>query len=168
MAGILMVIAPERFRDEELLEPKRVFEENGINVVIASKGVKKAKGKLGVIVDVDKEVKEITAEDYDAVVFVGGPGAAIYFDDDMALKLARDAYKKCKVIAAICVAPSILANAGIFKGKKATCFESQQENLKMKGAIYTGDDVTKDGKIITANGPGAAVKFGEAITGELS
>ena len=168
MAGILMVIAPEMFRDEELLEPKRVFEENGINAVIASKGVKNAKGKLGAVVDVDKDIREIRAEDYDAVVFVGGPGAAIYFDDDMALKLARDAYKKCKVIAAICVAPSILANAGILKGKKATCFESQQENLKMKGAIYTGDDVTKDGKIITANGPGAAAEFGKKIMEALS
>ncbi len=163
-----MVIAPNNFRDEELLEPKMVFENAGADVTIASKGVKKAKGKLGAVVDVDIDIKDAMAGEYNAVVFVGGPGAAIYFDDDIALKLAIDAYKRCRIIAAICIAPSILANAGILKGKRATCFESQQENLKIKGAIYTGEDVTQDGKIITANGPGAAAEFGEKIMEALS
>ena len=168
MAAILMVVAPNNFRDEELFEPKKVFENAGADVVIDSKGVKKAKGKLGAVVDVDIDIKDARADEYDAVVFVGGPGAAIYFSDNTALKIARDAYEKGKVTAAICIAPSILANAGILKGKKATCFESQQENLRIKGAIYTGDDVTKDGKIITANGPGAATKFGKKIMEALS
>ncbi len=36
-------------------------------------------------------------------------------------------------------------------------------NLRDKGAGYTGDDVTVDRKIITANGPGAAAEFGAKI-----
>ena len=33
---ILMVIAPKDFRDAEYNEPRRVFEENGIEVKVAS------------------------------------------------------------------------------------------------------------------------------------
>ena len=168
MANILMVVAPDNFRDEELFEPKKVFESAGADVVIASKGVKTARGKLGGAINVDKNIANVHVDDYDAIVFIGGPGASIFFDDGTALGLAKDAYEKGKITAAICIAPSILANAGILKGKKATCFESQQENLRIKGAIYTGDDTTQDGRIITANGPGAATKFGKKIMEALS
>jgi len=40
---------------------------------------------------------------------------------------------------------------------------SEAGNLRDKGAEYTGDDVTRDGKLITANGPGAAAEFGAKI-----
>lgn len=166
--NILMVIAPEGFRDEELLEPKEVFEKNDVVVKIASKGVKEAKGKLGATASVDYDTEEVLVQDYDAVVFMGGPGASVYFDDETVLEMAREASEEGKIIGAICIAPSILANAGLLEGKKATCFESEEGNLKEKGADLTGEDVTVDGNIITGNGPGAAVKFGEKIIGLLS
>jgi protease I len=161
--NILMIIAPDGFRDEEFLEPKAVFENAGAEVTVASKGVKTAKGKLGATADVDIDITDADASQYDAVVFIGGPGAAVYFDDPAALKLAKDAYSMGKVTAAICIAPSILANAGVLEGKKATCFESESENVNQKSAGYTGDPVTVDGKIVTGNGPAAAKRFGQEI-----
>jgi len=160
---ILMIVAPENFRDEELLDPKAVFDKNNFKVTIASKAVKLAKGKLGAKVKVDYDINNILVQDFDAVVFVGGPGAAVYFDDETAHSIAREAFESGKVTAAICIAPSILANAGILKSKKATCFPSEANNLKSKGVRCTGEDVTVDGKIVTANGPAAAKKFGEKI-----
>ena len=168
MANILMIVAPDNFRDEELFEPKKVFENAGADVVIASKGVKTARGKLGGAINVDKNIANVHVDDYDAIVFIGGPGASIFFDDGTALGLAKDAYEKGKITAAICIAPSILANAGILKGKKATAFSSEEDNLNAKGAVYTGRPVTADGKIITANGPGAAAEFGKKIMEALS
>ena len=164
---VVMIIAPQNFRDEELLEPKEVLENVGVSVVVASKGTDSATGKLGVIVGVENDISEIDISNYDAIVFIGGPGARIYFDDSTALKIVQDAYKKGKVTAAICIAPSILANAGILKGKKATAFPSEETNLRAKGANYTGEAVTQDGRIITANGPGAAIQFGKTILKEL-
>ncbi|MCD6215813.1 MAG: DJ-1/PfpI family protein [Candidatus Aenigmarchaeota archaeon] len=164
---IVMIIAPENFRDEELLEPKQVFETAGFNVTVASKSVDEARGMLGAVVKVDKDVSNLNIHDYDAVVFVGGSGAAVYFDDAEILDLAQEAYKSADIIGAICIAPSILANAGLLEGKKATSFPSEKQNLNDKGAIYTGNDVEKDGKIITAVGPSAALKFGEEIRDAL-
>ncbi len=161
--NIVMVIAPDNFRDEELLEPKEIFEDSGASVVVASKGVSTAKGMLGATVDVDKDISEIDVKEYDAVIFIGGSGAFVYFDDPTAISIAKNAYDQGKIVGAICIAPSILANAGILEGKRATVWSSEAGNLRDKGAQYTGDSVTRDGRIITANGPGAAAGFATKI-----
>ena len=168
MKKILMVIAQTNFRDEEFLGPKEVFEKNGFQVTVASKGVSEALGVLGARVKVDLDVSQVKVADYDGLVFVGGPGASVYFNDQAALSLAKAAVGQEKVVGAICIAPSILANAGVLTAKKATAFSSEEENLREKEAEYTGEAVTVDGKIVTANGPGAAREFGEKIVDLLS
>lgn len=164
---VLMVVAPKNFRDEELFSPKKVLEEKGIEVEIASKGVREALGMLGGKTAVGKDIIEVKVEDYQGIVFVGGAGASVYFDDKTAQSLAKEAFQKGKVVGAICIAPSILANSGILEGKKATSFPSEEENLKSKGAIYTGEGVTVEGRIITAQGPSYARDFGEALAKAL-
>lgn len=170
---VVMVIAPSNFRDEELLKPKRVLESAGASVRIASKGVPEAAGVLGARVKVDMDLPEVNVEDYDAVVFIGGGGASVYFNDEIALDLAQKSFDAGKVTAAICIAPVILANAGILKGKKATSWtsptdKSTAEALKAGGAKYVGNDVVVDGFIVTANGPGAAEEFGRKLVQLLS
>lgn len=160
---VLIIIAPSNFRDEELFLPKEVLESAGVKVTIASKTTGTIIGKLGGRAEAELALKDADASDYDAVVFVGGPGASAYFNDRTALELAKDASRNGKLIAAICIAPSILANAGLLSGKRATAFPSEEGNLKAKGATYTNEPVTTDRKIITANGPAAAREFGEAI-----
>ena len=106
-----------------------------------------------------------------AVVFVGGSGAQKYYSNERALTIAREAYEKGKVLGAICIAPGILAKAGVLKGKNATIWDSGSGEfvkiLEENGAIYTGMNVEIDGNIITANGPHAAQGFAEAIIEKL-
>lgn len=165
---ILMIVAPENFRDEEFLEPKKVFENNGLKVTVASKGVKEATSMVKRIkIKVDLDVEEVNVTNYDAIVFIGGSGASIYYDDQTVLNIAKEAYEKNKVVGAICIAPGILAKSGILRGKKATIWDSGSGDfvkiLEEGGATYTGANVEQDGKIITANGPHAAKEFGEKI-----
>ena len=160
---VLMVIAPQNFRDEEFFETRTALEEAGHQVTVASLGVDKATGMLGGEAAVDLDLKQVNAADYDAVVFVGGSGASVYFDHPEALKLARQAAQSDKLVAAICIAPSILANAGVLEGKQATSWPSEKENLEAKGANYTGEPVTVDGRFVTASGPTAAPQFGQTI-----
>lgn len=161
--NILMVIAPEGFRDEEYLDPRTLFEAAGANVTVASKGVSVAKGKLGATVKVDLDIADANPADYDAVVFVGGPGATVYFNDSTAHRIANDFYSAGKVTAAICIGPSILANAGVLRSHNATAFESEAANIAAKSKGYTGDSVTVDRNVVTANGPEAAKDFGKAV-----
>ena len=160
---VLIVVAPRDFRDEELFNPKKVLESAGVKVLITSKEVSEAKGMLGGKAKVDLDLPQVKITEYDALVLVGGSGATIYFNDPVVLDLARKAVSENKIVAAICIAPSILANAGVLEGKKATVFESEKDNLIAKGAILINQPVVQDGTFITANGPAAARVFGEKI-----
>lgn len=163
----LMIIAERDFRDEELLEPKAILEEKGVKVVMASTSLSEAKGTFGARAKPDILLSDAKVEDYDAVIFVGGGGAKQYWNDSLAHKISQEAAKQGKILSAICIAPVILANAGVLAGKKATVWSSEIEKLKAKGAIYTGKPLQVEGKIITAEGPHAAKDLGKAIVKAL-
>ena len=167
--SILMIIARQNFRDEELAEPRAVFQEAGAKVTIASSVMQECVGMLKKVrVKPDTTIDKVDPKVYDAVVFVGGSGATEYWNNKTAHKIASDALAAGKVVAAICIAPVILANAGLLKGKKATVFQTEKDQLIKAGAKYTGAPVEKDGKIITGDGPQSARKFGETIRDALA
>ena len=167
MKKVVMIIPSKNFRDEELLEPKKILEENGVRVVIASSSLSEARGMLGARVKPDLLIDDIQTQDYDAVIFVGGSGSSEYWDSPIAHKILREADEERKVIGSICIAPVTLANSGILKGKRATCWSSEGSKLKAKGAVYTGKDLEVDGNIITCSGPSVAREFGEEILRSL-
>jgi len=170
---VLMVIAPKNFRDEELLETRKVLEGAGAKVTVASSTLSEVKGMFGAKARPDILLESAKAAEYDAVIFVGGSGSAVYFDDQRAHALAKATASAGKLLCAICIAPSILAKAGLLKGKKATVWDDKgpagpfSGNLKNGGALLSQDDVVRDGRIITANGPPAASKFGRTIVEAL-
>jgi protease I len=166
MAKIALIIA-NGFRDEELFFTKQELEKAGHETIIAGNKKGTATGMLGGKAEIALELKQVKTSDFNAIVFVGGSGSEIYFKDATALKLAKEFSKEGKIVAAICIAPMILANAGLLNGKKATCFPSEAGNLKAKGANCTGKTVEIDGKIITAAGPQAAREFGKKIVEQL-
>ncbi len=163
---VIMIIAPENFRDEEYFHTRQSLERKGVNVEVAST----TKMAISAIdhkeVQVDKLINEID-ENYDAIIFVGGAGARVYFENENALALAKSYYEKGKIIAAICIAPLILGHAGLLHDKKATCWDGHHAELTGFGAHFTGDLVTVDGQIITGNGPKASYEFGETIADAL-
>lgn len=163
----LFFIAPGNFRDEELLEPKEVLENAGIKTRIASTVKKEAVGKLGARIQIDFALEDIETSNYSGIAFVGGPGVVEHklYENPRVLFLARKFNKENRIVSAICVAPRILAKAGVLQGKNATAFPDEETiaMLKEAGARYTGSGVEMDGRVITANGPGAAKKFGEAL-----
>jgi protease I len=165
---VVMVIAPADFRDEELFETRSAIEAAGHKVLVASTTTGEVTGMLGGKAKPDLLLKDAKAADYDAVVFVGGRGSTVLFDDPAAHALASDAAKQGKVVAAICLAPAILANAGLLSGRRATSNEGATAALEAKGARVVDAAVVEDGRIITGNGPDAAREFGEAIARQLS
>ena len=162
---VVFIIAQNDFRDEEYLVPKKIFGELGAEVTVASEDTTIAKGMLGLSVKPDKRLKDVLLKDYDIIVLVGGSGSVVFWDDEELHTNLVEAADSGRIIGAICLAPGILARAGMLKGKKATVYASPNAKklLKEEGVIYTGNDVERDGNIITANGPAAA----EVFTNEL-
>jgi len=165
----VFVIAPTKYRDEELKEPMAILQARGCAVTVASSTLKPVKGMRGRVAKPTVLLAEVKAEDYDAIVFVGGSGAKVYFDDATAHALAKAGVAKGKLVAAICIAPCILARAGVLKGKTATAYGwLNRRTLRKHGARTVKDDVVRDGKIITANGPEAAKRFGQFLAQSLA
>ena len=98
MPRALMIIAQEVFRDEEYAEPKAVLERAGVNVTTASRAAGPAHGKLGMEAIADVGIVDVDPEEYDAIIFVGGTGAATYFDDPVAHRIARSADERGIVV----------------------------------------------------------------------
>jgi protease I len=163
---ILIAVAPERFRDEELLVPVTAFQKVGIACDIASTRRGPCAGMLGAKTTATHAFGDVDPNLYGAIVIIGGGGSQVYLWNDPVLRtLVQSFHASQKIVAAICLSPVVLARAGILKGIKVTFFESPDSLREMKsgGAVLVNKAVVVDGRIITANGPAAAQEFASAI-----
>lgn len=158
-----LIVASQNYRDEELFETKRALDAAGIQSVIASTRIGIIRGTLGGIAEANTLIGQLRIDNYDAIIFIGGIGAAEYVANPIALNLAREAVRNRKILAAIGTAPTILANAGVLTGVRTTSLLSERNTLVLAGALYTGLAVEQDRWIITGIGPAAALQFGSTV-----
>jgi protease I len=162
-----MVIAPERFRDEELELPRAALVSAGHAVTVSSTRPGIAHGMRGASEPVAASLAQMNATDYDALVIVGGAGAPAHLWDSAPLRsLVLAMHGAARPVAAICLAPPVLARAGVLAGKRATTFPDALAIVELKrgGAIYIDQPVVQDGTIVTGSGPDAAAAFGATLT----
>ena len=168
---LLVVIAPERFRDEELFEPLSVFQKAGIAYDIASIKAGTCTGMLGGKCDATLDIARVQAEEYDGIVVIGGAGSPEFLWGNSRLHtLVAEFAKAGRLVSAICLSPVVLARAGVLRGKKATVYRMADSVAEMRkgGAQLRDEAVVIDGTFITANGPAAARRFGEEIVSALA
>ncbi len=161
MAKVLLIIAPKDFREDELFGIKEALESNGIKTEIASTTKEIAKGTSGREVKPDKSLKEVDPENYDYIIIIGGSGSLSLLHSKDIFRIIRNA----KNIGAICLAPVILAVAGVLRDKEATVFETIDtlKAFKKNGCRYVEEDVVVDGTTITGNGPNATKEFAREL-----
>jgi len=161
----LLVIAPERFRDEELAEPRRALEAAGHHVTVASTRPGRARGMLGAEVAIERTISG-PGPDPDLLVIVGGSGSPDHLWDSEPLRnLVARMHAAGKPLGAICLSPPVLARAGVLNGVRATTWPEPRAILELKrgGATYVEQPVVRDGGIVTADGPNAAAEFGGVL-----
>ena len=167
----VLIVAPEGFQDKEYQDTKKSLVNKDVNVYVSST-TDQAVGKFGKKIKVDIRLKNLKVNDFDAIAFIGGPGATAYQNNMKALSVAKKANDNDKVLGAICIAPTILAKAGVLKGKKATVWSSNLDQtsieiLENNGAQFINEPVVVDKNIITGNGPQAASQFGLEIAKKI-
>lgn len=171
MKKIILLIAHEGFQPVEYFETKKVFDSAGFEVITASDKIGQAMPSAGTdSVYIDYEIKDIKPEDYDGFFIIGGHGAMDFLNTKEVHDLLKFFVKKGKFVGAICVAPRILAEAGILKSKQVTGWDGDNELagvLTDVGAKYIREPVVVDGKLITASGPAVARDWGLAIVKAL-
>ncbi|ODS42726.1 MAG: hypothetical protein MSIBF_05365 [Candidatus Altiarchaeales archaeon IMC4] len=169
------------FRPEEYFQSREVLEENGMEVFTAGarRGTIPARDIPGQpkSAQSDMDFNGVNLDDYIVVVVPGGsPGWQNLLKNDKVIRLLKQADEKGMLVASICSSVAVLAKAGILKGKKATIWPGQDDDIKRGGGIPVDADeiflektaVVKDGNILTANGPWASREFGRAIVKALA
>ncbi|HVP96850.1 DJ-1/PfpI family protein [Methanoregula sp.] len=167
---VVIAVAPEKYRDEELAEPVAALTKAGIGFDIASTRAGPCTGMMGGRTVAGLSFEDIDPKDYHGLIIIGGSGSQTYlWEDDMLIRLATYFHETGKVVGAICLAPVVLARAGILRQKKATVYDSPAAVMEMKKgkAVVVKEPVVTDSRIITANGPPAAKDFAAAVIKEL-
>jgi len=136
----------------------------GIEVITAGLDNRPVKASRGVNLIPDTDLDSAIRNEYDMVVLPGGLPGARYLDEDPRIKtLLKKMADDERYTAAICAAPTVLANAGILADKKATGYPGFLEKLDLPTTILSDEPVVIDGNVITSKGPGTAMDFALAL-----
>jgi protease I len=170
---IAIVLAFRNFRDVEYFVPEDVLTQAGAKIFNVSSEKGTAVGDEGGEVEIDFLAKDLKVDDFDGIVFVGGAGMGQQLENEDFQQIARKAMALGKILGAICIAPALLAKAGVLAGRKATVWSGPLEKdaikvLEAEGAQYQEKDVVVDKRLVTACGPQVAQKFAQALVGVLT
>ena len=161
---VLIVIAFQKFKDKEFMHSMKTLKRLGAEITVGSTQEGRARGVGGTKIHVDTILSQTSAANYDGIVFIGGPGCRTeLWNNEDALRLAREGAKKKLILGAICYGPGILAKAGLLRGHTAAVFRDHHTRALFReaGARISPQHVIVDGRIVTADGPDAAKAFAD-------
>jgi len=153
------------FEEIETIAPVDLLRRAGIEVTMAALTEERlVTGRCGVTVRADAVLAAVAEDDWDLVFIPGGPGVKALRADGRSAALARRQVGAGRPVAAICAAPTVLADAGVLAGRRFTAHFSVHAELP--GALAQ-EAVVEDGLILTSRGAGTAVAFGLALVRRL-
>lgn len=172
MAKRVLIIATDGFEQSELMEPRKLLEAAGIKTTLASPTPAKIRGwNHGEWVEpltVDKDIEEVSADDFDALLLPGGQmNPDILRMDDRVIELIENFDSDGKPIAAICHAPWLLIEADLVHGRVVTGWPSIHTDLENAGADVVDQEVAIDGNLITSRKPEDIPAFTQALIDAL-
>lgn len=153
------------FEEVEALIPVDVLRRGNVHVDMVAVGEElNQTSSHQITLQCDLSIDEAELDAYDLVVLPGGiPGTPNLKANKKVVDTLKSFANEAKPIAAICAAPSILAEEGLLKGKTATANPGFQHVIEENGAILSHGSVVVDGNFITSQGAGTAFDFAFAI-----
>ena len=163
------VLATDGFEESELTEPVKALREAGAQVTVLSlkpgqiQGVRHDLNKT-VQVKVDRAIRDVSAEEFDAVHLPGGTVNA----DSLRMVPEVRAFLRAvqaagKPIAAICHAPWELVSAGLVRGRTLTSYHTLQDDVRNAGGHWVDREVVEDGNWVTSRQPDDLPAFNRAM-----
>jgi len=99
---VLVVVAQRQYQDRELAGTLAGLSAANIDYQIASTKTGTCEGKLGGSVEASVSIRDASPDDFQGIVFIGGPGSAELAKDASAQKLAQAFAHDHKPMGAIC------------------------------------------------------------------
>jgi protease I len=168
MARVMFIVASD-FEDSEFRVPYDRVKQAGYEaVIVGTEADKQLKGKKGKeIITADQAAKDVSADEFDALVIPGGYSPDhLRMDSDM-VDLVQEFFQQDKPIAAICHGGWMLAEADIADGRTVTSWPSIKTDLINAGARWVDREVVEDGNLITSRKPDDLEAFSEALLRQI-
>ena len=166
------MLTEEGFEQVELTSPKEALETAGATVHVISPKSGKIKAwdhtNWGIEIDVDKQLSDVSPDDYDALVLPGGvlnPDKLRQNKDAVAFVSAF--LDEGKPVGAICHGPQLLIETGMINGRTLTSYPSLQTDLKNAGANWVDEEVVVDNGLITSRTPADLDAFNRKVIEEI-
>lgn len=97
----------------------------------------------------DIAIPEASAEDFDAILLIGGRAPEYLRNNAQLLELVRQFDAAGKWVFAICHGIQILVAAGLATGRRLTCYEHVRLEVEHVGGTYGTEQAVRDGKMVT-------------------
>lgn len=165
----IAVIIDDMFEDVEYTRPADAFKKKGHELVhIGLREGKEVKGKKkGTAVRIDKSVRDVSPDQFDALLIPGGYSPDRLRADEDAVAFTRKFLDSGKPIFSICHAPQLLISTDRIKGRKMTGWKSIIQDIKNAGALYEDKEVVVDGNLISSRRPSDIPAFIKAALDRL-
>jgi protease I len=169
MSTIAAIVA-DMFEDSEYSEPVKAFRQAGHEIDnVGLKANETVTGKkMGTLVRIDKAVKDVSVDDYDALLIPGGYSPDKLRANDDAVRFAKEFVESGKPIFVICHGPQLLITARVLKGRKITGWKSVAVDITNAGAEFIDREVVEDGNIVSSRSPSDLPAFISASLKKLS
>lgn len=149
----------------EAVAPIDLLRRAGCEVVTATPTTTTSvTGRSAITLVADSTLEKIGGATFDALVLPGGPGVQELRKDPAVADVIRRHHAGGRMLAAICAAPTLLADAGLLAGVRHTAHPSVVTELR---EAYPGAVVVRDGRILTSRGAGTALEFSLALIAAL-
>ncbi|MEU0465241.1 type 1 glutamine amidotransferase domain-containing protein [Amycolatopsis sp. NPDC006131] len=174
MGRRVAILAADGVERVELEQPRRALEDAGARTDVVSLGNGEIQARDHDLEDagtfpVDRVVKEVSPDDYDALLL---PGGTVNPDklrmEPAAVKFVRDFVQSRKPVASICHGPWNFVEAGVARGRRLTSWPSVRTDLRNAGAEVVDEQVVTDGNITTSRSPDDLPAFCERIVQEFA
>jgi deglycase len=161
---IAFLVANEGVEQVELTEPWKAVEAEGATPELISleSGKVQAFNHLDKAdtFDVDREVSEANAGDYDALVLPGGVANPDFLRADAdAVAFTKAFFDQAKPVAAICHGPWTLVEADVVRGRTLTSWPSLKTDISNAGGEWVDEEVHVDQGLVTSRNPGDLPAF---------
>ncbi|XP_047087317.1 protein DJ-1 homolog A-like [Lolium rigidum] len=152
----------------EAAAPADILERAGASVTVATVGDIVVEAAHGVRFVADGRVADLEGEEFDLIVLPGGMVGSVNLRDCKELeKMVKKHVQKGRLYGAIGAAPAVaLANWGMLKGFKATCYPPLLGRFGNE-VIAVDSRVVTDRNLVTSQGLGTAIEFALTLVEQL-
>ena len=170
----IAILATDGVEQVELTRPRDAVTQEGARTEIVSLAEGEIQAMNGDIepadkFTVDRAIKDVSADDYDAVLMPGGTVNAdrLRMDQDV-VAFVQDVFRAGKPVGVICHGPWTLVEADLVRGRTLTSYPSLRTDIRNAGGNVVDKEVVTDNGLVSSRNPDDLPAFCAKVVEEFA